>query len=288
MAISMDSRMEYPPSPQLSDEDLDALLNAQGKLSSLPTPPPSKSPPTKTSYPTPPQTTDTTPSTPEGMDLTELPDRGFDYEARAITANQQPDTETRIAAIFAFESRRPHIPTVSEFHHVRNLLWNIRLDKHVEAMTYNILVALTETRRAYPHKWSEQPVLLTVAACAKIAMGHYYDDAPPAKEWADNACYGMFTARRLNRSVLAILEMLDWRLSWHTTNYALQFGTWMLDGGRTTLPPFVSDMVEMDVEYQTFRCGLTRGPCSDSVCRTLRVAAGINWTWRNGLPTPEF
>ncbi|KAK3699270.1 hypothetical protein LTR37_016513 [Vermiconidia calcicola] len=179
----------FPPSPSLSAcdsladiDDLDAFLEAQGRLSHWPTPPPPKDEATVTEI---------------ELDCDELDDESLDY--------------SYIARTFAHQAISEVAQSESNISLVEGVILRARLPPEVLALAFNILVRLN--RCSLPtDSLHSTPVDLLVVSTLSLAASYTHDHPPSLLHWSRYVCGRAWTTARIDETNLLVMSLLDWRL----------------------------------------------------------------------------
>ena len=196
----------YPPSPALSAcdsladiEDLDAFLEAQGQLSHWPTPPPAE-------------------KKEDAGIIVEEYECGFDSDEDRL--DDEADAELwRIAATFTdLASGNPDCG-IYDLELVVNVLLRAHASPAGLALAFNILKAVLPLKAQQPQDF---PLPDLAAVSALRLADAFMSERPPTSEfWAREVCKGMWTARRINATMLNFLACPELKMLTLSTQEAI-------------------------------------------------------------------
>jgi hypothetical protein len=197
----------FPPSPAFSDcdslagiDDLDAFLDAQGKLSQWPTPP-LKS---------------------EMEEDLEVPSEDSDYESEDGVDGMQPLLEDEmayanmfadldIATVFARELRLDGARSWDDILLMEELFIRARLPIEVLALAFNILSKLVK-QQAVDALLQDTSLNLLILSMLSLASIHTNDHPPSPSYFARYVSATPTTGKQISQATLAAMTVLDWRV----------------------------------------------------------------------------
>jgi hypothetical protein len=203
----MDASGMFPPSPAFSDcdslagiDDLDAFLDAQGKLSHWPTPP-LKS---------------------EIEEDLEVPSEDSDYESEDGVDGMQQMFEDEltcadsfadldIATVYARELRLDGPQAWDDILLMEELFVRARLPIEVLALSFNILSKLVK-QKAIDDLLRNTSLELLILATLSLASIHTNDHPPSPSCFARQVSVTPTTGKQVSEATLAIMTALDWRV----------------------------------------------------------------------------
>ncbi|KAF2722865.1 hypothetical protein K431DRAFT_35629 [Polychaeton citri CBS 116435] len=232
----------FPPSPALSAcdsldgiDDLDAFLEAQGRLSHFPTPPLKKQ------------------AVVEVVEVCSIPDESAildssDDEYYGDDEDEDLD-DVSIAELFAEQTCL--FPSLNDISSIRTIITRSRLPVEVLAVAYNILSKLGNRHHRRRQRLTESPDLLVISC---LALAEIYTDDYPAQSdaWSRDVTDNVLSAAQIDSTMLAILKALDWRLHPLTAPEALQRGLCILAG-------FIQPDLGNDLRLEDVEAGMLEG-----------------------------
>ena len=145
-------------------------------------------------------------------------DHESDAEPRTLALDRRGHVDRRASRLAPDRNRGPRDV---EADLVQRILDNARLPSEVLALAFNILEGLKQRQLPQGYFYGA-PSDLLVASALRLAVV-YTDDKPPSfRYWSREVCSGMWTAARIDKTVLQILDALYWRIHDFTSAAALQ------------------------------------------------------------------
>ena len=203
----MDVSRQFPPSPAFSDcdslagiDDLDAFLDAQGKLSQWPTPPMKR----------------------EIEEDLEVPSEESDYESEdGIDGMQRMlgDDMARadmfadldIATVFAHELRLDGPQAWDDILLMEEIFVRAELPIEVLALSFNIMSKLVK-QKTVDILLQDLSLNLIVLATLSVASIHTNDHSPSPSYLARHVSVEPTTGKQIDQATIAVMTALDWRV----------------------------------------------------------------------------
>ena len=163
---------------------------------------------------------------------------------------------------------------------VQKILDKAQLPRELLALAFNILQGLNERQVTASHFDGATSDLLVASALA-LAVTYTDDHRVSFTQWSREVCGGMWTAARIDKTVLQILTALDWRIHQYGSPRALEmtmamFGTAEKVCAETIILPKIS---ELSAERRELGLGISAPP--------RLVINGSSVCWANGQITPN-
>ncbi|KAK4506152.1 hypothetical protein PRZ48_004117 [Zasmidium cellare] len=248
-----------PPSPALSDcdsldgiDDLDAFLASQGQLSQWPTPPSLQK--------------DALVETTEIIDEADIELFDCTHNATALSFSNSPSSDLHIATVLSEAASIDIQATPLDVDIIRNMLLRADLPMEVVALALSILSGL-QSQESNTTSFTDSPPDLLVVGAFSLAVSYTNDHAPRPFWWSHSICDCHWTAKRIDRTVLKLLEALDFSLHQFTRAQCMETAV-----ARLSRSTELKGMVETTFEEQ----------------RPLKLQIDSKMTrWEYGQLTPE-
>lgn len=203
----MDVSRPFPPSPAFSDcdslagiDDLDAFLDAQGKLSQWPTPPLKR----------------------EIEEDLEVPSEESDYESEDGVDGMQRMLEDQkactniiadldIATVFARELRLDGPQAWDDILLMEEIFVRAELPIEVLALSFNIMSKLAK-QQTIGILLQDLSLNLLVLATLSLASIHTNDHSPSPSYLARHVSVESTTGKQVDGAIIAVMTALDWRV----------------------------------------------------------------------------
>ncbi|WPG97600.1 Hypothetical protein R9X50_00037900 [Acrodontium crateriforme] len=241
-----------PPSPAScvdsldGIDDLDAFLAAQGPLSHFATPPL---------------------KSPVVVDIAEVSPFSDSDETLSFADDDSAIDDQHVAGLLAAEAGAGKYSTFFETVMIQDMLQYVLLPLDILALSLNILGRYRSCAVSLKINVTSVPSdLLTVAAFA-VALSYTSDHPPRSSYWSHRVCDHNWSVKRIDATIMHVLQTIDWRLHDLTTGEALEAAKIRLQPPPATLPP-LSDPI--DFKHMPLRIAI-----SDSIA-----------CWVNGQLTP--
>lgn len=203
----MDVSRPFPLSPAFSDcdslagiDDLDAFLDAQGKLSQWPTPPLKREMEEDLEVPS----EDSDYDSEDGVDGMECL-----LEDEEANANILPDLD--IATVFARELRLDGPRAWDDILLMEELFVRARLPIEVLALSFNILSKLVK-QQTIDTLLQDISLNLLVLSTLSLACIHTNDHPLSASHFARHVSVTPITGKQIDNATITVMSALDWRV----------------------------------------------------------------------------
>lgn len=254
----------YPPSPapsacdSLADiEDLDAFLDAQGKLSRWPTPPSADVSRREVDE-----------------EVSKARDRAtFDYDDEDIDEELWRLATSFTEAVTGYSSLTDYDTEL-----VAKVLLRAQVSAEILAFAYNIIRAVGPSAEGQEDGDDFLIPDLVVTACLSLAMTFVEDTAPNAKGWALAVCRGSFPAQTIDTTVIELLLHPNLRMhalsAEHEINTALDELCEIAKGPQAADHEDEAEEIAEDIEF------------ADKGRSPLKLAISNTTDWVYGAATP--
>jgi hypothetical protein len=203
----MDVSRPFPPSPAFSDcdslagiDDLDAFLDAQGKLSQWPTPPLKR----------------------EIEEDLEVPSEESDYESEDGVDGMQCmleddvtfaniSTDLDIATVFARELRLDGPQAWDDILLMEEIFVRVQLPIEVLAISFNIMSKLVK-QQVIDILLQDFSLNTLVIATLSLASIHTNDHSPSPSYLARHVSVTPTTGKQIDKATVTVMTALDWRV----------------------------------------------------------------------------
>ena len=178
-----------------------------------------------------------------------------------------------IASIFTAEATVGVKSSITDVELVLGILLRAQMPPELLAFAFNILRSIQSRNAPQRYFRAAPPDLLAVSALS-LACTYSNDHPMSFAEWSRNICDGMWTAKRIDRTVMRVLTLLDWRLHELSSPTSLQVAVDLIysrapeEGTKPSLAPETNSHAS-DVEP------------SMKVAPRLAIE-GISTCWNNG------